>query len=150
MKILKKMDLPPLWGFLCLLGVVMANLIVPQPNLSNIWTFLLGLICIICAIILFIWARFSFKYYQTTIHPKKLPTTLMTDGAFGFTRNPIYMAFILTLLGVAFLLGSMWGFVFVFILFFVLRNRFVINEEANLISLFGEDAENYLKNVRRW
>jgi len=44
---------------------------------------------------------------KTTGKLFKISITLVVEGPFGFSRNPIYLSTIILLMGVAFLLGSL-------------------------------------------
>ncbi|HSQ80712.1 MAG TPA: isoprenylcysteine carboxylmethyltransferase family protein [Casimicrobiaceae bacterium] len=94
----------------------------------------------------------SFVAAKTTINPLK-PTrasTLITGGAFRFTRNPIYLGDLLILAAVAVWLGQpanlalLAGFAWYI-------DRFQIRpEERALGALFGAEYAAYCARVRRW
>ncbi|MBN1890783.1 MAG: isoprenylcysteine carboxylmethyltransferase family protein [Thermoflexales bacterium] len=75
---------------------------------------------------------------------------LITDGAFRITRNPMYLGFVLALIGAALLLGSLTVWIIV-PLFAVLMDRlFITSEERMLKSAFGQAWLEYKARVRRW
>jgi protein-S-isoprenylcysteine O-methyltransferase Ste14 len=77
-------------------------------------------------------------------------SALVTSGPFRFSRNPIYLAMLAWLLGLAVLLGSLIAFVFP-VLFWLLANFLVIPlEEKRTERLFGEEFSEYKRRVRRW
>jgi len=94
----------------------------------------------------------SFWRAKTTINPTK-PTatsTLVTSGAFRFTRNPMYLSLLLYLLAWAVYLSNWLALLFlpVFVLYI---NQFQIKpEERALSSLFGPEYAAYKGRVRRW
>ena len=49
-----------------------------------------------------------FKRAATDIRPHKPTSTIVTDGLFGFSRNPIYFSFLVLQLAVALILNSYW------------------------------------------
>jgi protein-S-isoprenylcysteine O-methyltransferase Ste14 len=66
------------------------------------------------------------------------------------SRNPIYLAFTLTLTGVAALLGSSSPFVVLPLFVWYIQRRFVEPEERLLEDRFGEVYRAYKGKVRRW
>lgn len=94
----------------------------------------------------------SFRRARTTLNPLKPGTAsaLVTGGIYRFTRNPMYLGLLLTLLGWAAFIASPPALVFLF-LYVVYINRFQIEpEERTLSSLFGADYAAYKTRVRRW
>ncbi len=71
-------------------------------------------------------------------------------GVFRLSRNPIYLGYVLLLVGVAFLLGRLTPF-FVIPFFIVLIERlFIPMEEKMLTAKFGQSYLEYQEQVRRW
>ena len=94
----------------------------------------------------------AFRRARTTINPFKpnASSSLVRDGIYRFTRNPMYVGMLLTLLGWAVFLASLSAFVFV-PLFVLYINRFQIQpEERALSSLFAAEYTAYKGQVRRW
>jgi protein-S-isoprenylcysteine O-methyltransferase Ste14 len=94
----------------------------------------------------------AFRRAKTTLNPLKPgnSTALVTSGIYRFTRNPMYLGLLLTLLGWLAFIASPPALVFLF-LYVVYINRFQIEpEERILSSLFGEDYAAYKTRVRRW
>jgi len=92
----------------------------------------------------------TFHQAETTINPFDLPTALVTSGLYRFTRNPMYLGFILILAGVAILMGSLTPFL-VIPAFWLLLDRLFINlEEQNLAVKFVVRWDMYKSRTRRW
>ena len=94
----------------------------------------------------------SFRRARTTVNPMKpeLSSSLVVSGIYGLTRNPMYLGFLLVLLGWAVFLSSVLAFLFLpaFILY---MNRFQIDpEERALAALFGQEFTAYKARARRW
>jgi protein-S-isoprenylcysteine O-methyltransferase Ste14 len=94
----------------------------------------------------------SIRRAKTTINPTKPMATssLVTSGAFRFTRNPMYLSLVLYLLAWAVYLSNVLALAFVpaFVLYI---NQFQIKpEERALVSLFGSEYAAYKGRVRRW
>jgi protein-S-isoprenylcysteine O-methyltransferase Ste14 len=87
----------------------------------------------------------SFRVGIDTEHPDKLVTT----DVFSFSRNPIYVAFGIILLG-QFLIFSNW-ILFVYTCAAIwLFHRQVIREEDYLKKHYGEEYATYCTRVRRY
>lgn len=93
-----------------------------------------------------------FRRAGTTVNPLKPDATssLVTNGVYRFTRNPMYIGLLLTLSGWAAFLSSPLALLYL-AAFVLYMNRFQIKpEERVLLSLFGADYATYQTRVRRW
>jgi protein-S-isoprenylcysteine O-methyltransferase Ste14 len=94
----------------------------------------------------------SFRQARTTVNPMKpdSASSLVVSGVYRLTRNPMYLGFLLILLGWAIFLSNALAFLFL-PAFLVYMNRFQIEpEEKALHALFGEQFAAYTARVRRW
>ena len=83
--------------------------------------------------------------------PTNRPTTSIVDtGPYRFTRNPIYLAMMLALAGLAIAFDSPWPLVTLVPFALVIRYGVVAREEAYLERTFGEVYRRYRARVRRW
>ena len=77
------------------------------------------------------------------------PTRLVTAGPYGLTRNPMYLAHLIFMLGLAVTLRS-----YVALGLLVLRaiwfHRRVVADEARLAARFGAEYTDYMRRVKRW
>jgi protein-S-isoprenylcysteine O-methyltransferase Ste14 len=87
----------------------------------------------------------SFRVGIDQDHPDKLVTT----GIFAFSRNPIYVAFGLVLLG-QFLVFSNWILLVYMVAAIWLFHRQVLREEEYLRSHYGQQYSEYCDRVRRY
>jgi protein-S-isoprenylcysteine O-methyltransferase Ste14 len=72
------------------------------------------------------------------------------SGVYSFTRNPMYLGFLLVLVGWATFLSNALAFL-ILPAFILYMNRFQIEpEERALASLFAEEFVAYKSRVRRW
>ena len=94
----------------------------------------------------------EFRKQKTTVNPMapQESNSLVVKGIYKFTRNPMYLGFLLWLLSLGFFLGSLTSLVLV--LGFVLYMSYfqIIPEENILEDKFGKNYLEYKKNVRRW
>jgi protein-S-isoprenylcysteine O-methyltransferase Ste14 len=93
----------------------------------------------------------AFRRAKTTVNPVKasLASSLVIQGVYRYTRNPMYVGLLLTLLAWVFLANPfavLWVVVYVL---YITRFQ-IIPEERVLASLFGAEYEAYKGRVRRW
>ncbi len=94
----------------------------------------------------------SFRRARTTVNPLRPhdASSLVTAGIYRWTRNPMYLGMLLTLLGWGVYLGS-FPALLVAASFVPLMNRLqIIPEETALAVLFGSGFADYQSKVRRW
>src|SRR5262245_39796187 len=94
----------------------------------------------------------AFRRKGTTVNPldPNLSTSIVSSGVYGFSRNPMYLGFLLTLAG-----WSVWlanaGAVLLLLAFVAYMNVFQIQpEERILLDKFGAEYAGYMARVRRW
>ena len=87
---------------------------------------------------------------KTGVVPFSESTTLITEGFYKYTRNPMYVGMNSFLLGLMLILKNPLNIFFLIIFFFVVRNMFVLKEEVQMEETFGEDYLTYKRKVRRW
>jgi len=142
---LKAFDLPPLWLVACLVVAWVVPLSAPWGTAP-----LAGYACLALAALLVIAALFAFGRARTTPIPHQMPSALITTGVFRFSRNPIYLADLLILLGCALIWGSLLGLLLIPVLFAVLERRFILPEEERLRTAFPDAFDAYTRQTRRW
>ena len=82
--------------------------------------------------------------------PWKETGTLITNGVYRFTRNPMYLAMALLHLGIAMILASPGAVVGLLLAVIVIDRAVIAREEAYLARVFGADYNAYRLKVRRW
>lgn len=87
---------------------------------------------------------------RTSTNPADMPTYFLTDGLFSISRNPLYLSYIVVVLGVALVLGSLTALLAPLLCFLVIRMAVVPVEEAQLNAGFGSAYRAYCRKVRRW
>lgn len=94
----------------------------------------------------------EFKRSKNTVNPTKpeSSSTLVRSGIYRYTRNPMYLGFLLILIGCAIAAANVVAFV-VLLRFVGYMNRFQIEpEERALTLIFGEDFKAFCFEARRW
>ncbi|WP_115049784.1 methyltransferase family protein [Xanthomonas arboricola] len=87
---------------------------------------------------------------RTTIMPGGHPSRLVLDGPYRFTRNPMYLALVLSYVGLCLQLGLLWAVALLPLPWLALQRYVIPFEEARLRHEFGRQYSAYCARVRRW
>jgi protein-S-isoprenylcysteine O-methyltransferase Ste14 len=94
----------------------------------------------------------AFRQAKTTVNPltPQATTAIVTSGIYRFSRNPMYLGFLVVLTGWAMYLSNLLAFAFL-PLFVLYINRFqIVPEERALYAKFSHVFTAYKRSVRRW
>ncbi len=104
---------PPLiYGGALLIGLVV-HYFVPIQFLAGTLSIWLGILLISVSPPIVLSAVRAMRRAQTAFDVRKPTTSIVTEGAFRFSRNPAYLALTLLYLGIASLINSLWVFLMV-------------------------------------
>ncbi len=92
----------------------------------------------------------KFRKAGTGIRAGEPTTVIVKGGLYRWSRNPIYLGFILCLTGLAVWLDNAWLLVLEVPFVALLRYAVIAKEEAYLERKFGEEYRRYKASVRRW
>ena len=143
-------DLPPLWWLGSIAMIYLAKWLLPALHVQSTALSVVSWLIIAAALGVVAWAGLWFLRKKTPIEPHHTPKTLIIEGPFRLSRNPIYLALVMLTVGSAVGHGSVIGLALAGGLWWVLDRRFAAPEEALLRATFGAEAEDYLKNTKRW
>ena len=141
---------PPQLFLAAILVGVLLQLLWPLAFASSVVTVLIGLSLISGSLGLMVWADGTFKRWQTAVNPDYPTTTLVQNGPYRFSRNPMYLAFVLIQLGIALVVSSWWLFITLLPAWLILRWGVITREEQYLAKIFGQEYLDYRTAVRRW
>ena len=109
-----------------------------------------GLGLVVLGFLARVWATFHFYEHGMRVISLKPQGTLITDGPYRFSRNPLYLGGnVFMFFGAALVVGSPAALV-VTALHIPLVDLFIRREEVQLERDFGEEWRSYKKRVRRW
>ena len=141
---------PPILALIMIALIYISSLFIETTTfnyqgLLSILFLILGLACAIPSFKLF--AR-----YKTTISPLKPSdaTALVTEGMYRYSRNPMYLGLLLITIASTIWFGTWLGIIINIVFIFLINFLQIIPEEEALLEIFGEEYEEYKKNVRRW
>ena len=148
-----KLKYPPLRQFIVSAGIsygiatLTPDLVfrIPFSPLLAISLALVGIILLISAVGLF--AKFN-----TTVNPMEpnKASSLVTNGLYNYTRNPMYLGLLLCLIAFVVWLQNPAAILGI-VLFVITMTIFqIIPEEKVMSDKFGKEYEDYKARVRRW
>lgn len=146
----KKMINPPFYFNAALLIMAAVHFLFPVYTLIyDIWR-IIGILPLILGTALNLIADKKFKVNSTTVKPGKESMTLITDGIFNYTRNPMYLGMVLILIAFSLFLGSITSFLIIPFFIYTINKRFIYLEEKMLQIKFEKEWLNYKKRVHKW
>ena len=146
----KYLDWPPVWLLIFMaVAWIQAQMWNPLAYETS-FTTLVGHGVIILGIVLMGVSFVMFQKHKTSVVPKRTPKNIITSGPYKYSRNPIYVADAIILIGYILTLGSVISFLLVPVFTWVIRTRFINGEEAGIRAEFGQSYDDYCQQTRRW
>jgi protein-S-isoprenylcysteine O-methyltransferase Ste14 len=141
----------PPFVYLCAIGAgLVIHTLWPVPFLPPSLGTPVGVLLTLIAVGIFLAAVRTFKAAGTPVPGNRPTTTVVRSGPYRFSRNPIYLAFTVLQLGLAFWVNSL-GLLLTLIPAVALMSAVVIpREERYLTALFPSEYVRYKASVRRW
>ncbi|MCB9982407.1 MAG: isoprenylcysteine carboxylmethyltransferase family protein [Rhodospirillales bacterium] len=139
---------PPIILLLMVMAGIVADWLMPI-NFGHGWG-AFGLILLLGALGCAFWCTQIFKTAGTNVNPAMPSLSLVTDGPYRYSRNPIYVCFLVAYVGLAMLADAPVMILLTGGLFFLLDKYVIRREEAYLEATFGEEYLDYKARVGRW
>ena len=134
---------------LLVLSYLIGEFIIPKYSL--IYAFkLVGILGLIFSTLIFISAISIFKSYDEDPTPTSTTKRIIKTGIFAYTRNPIYLAFVIFLLSMFLVFENVMYFLSAVGLAIWLHNYVIKLEENFLLNKFSDEYDQYMKAVKRW
>ena len=96
------------------------------------------------------WALWLFGRHQTGLLPGQATTSIIEEGPFRLSRNPLYVGLLALYLALALLLPTFWGLVLFPAAMLLVHWGAIRPEERLLHERFGARYDEYTRRVRRW
>ena len=97
-----------------------------------------------------VWAVVTIRKAGTRVETNKPTTTIVANGPYRATRNPIYIGMFLGQTGLAIGFDNLWVLATLVPFYLVIRYGVIAREEAYLERKFGAVYLGYKSRVRRW
>jgi protein-S-isoprenylcysteine O-methyltransferase Ste14 len=110
----------------------------------------LAVVLIVAAGALITSAFVGFRRAGTHAEPWRPSTSIVTDGVYAFTRNPMYVGMALFYVAITLALDSVIALLFLIPLLIVIHYGVILREERYLDAKFGDPYRQYRLAVRRW
>jgi protein-S-isoprenylcysteine O-methyltransferase Ste14 len=145
-----KRVLPPTYLLVSIVVMVALHFLLPVTTIIPLPWNVIGIVPLALGIAINIVADSALRKADTTVKPFEESSALVTSGAYRISRHPMYLGFVLVLIGVALLMGSLAPYI-VIPAFVVLMDRvFIQVEERMLEARFGGTWQAYKLKTRRW
>ena len=114
-------------------------------SMLSIGVFISGLMILVSAVSLF-------KKKETTVNPMspEKASSLVVDGVFKYTRNPMYLGMSVVLLSISIQFNLIGGLLIVCLFVAYITIFQIIPEEEAMEENFGEEYLSFKKRTRRW
>jgi protein-S-isoprenylcysteine O-methyltransferase Ste14 len=116
---------------------------------ARLWVAVLPAVAGIAIALSGVWA---FRRAKTTVDPRvpDQASSLVTGGIYRYSRNPMYLGFLLALLGWAIYLTNPFSLLMLPVFVLVMNRLQIVPEERFMLAKFGTEFDNYKASVRRW
>lgn len=148
-----ELKVPPIaLVFIFMFSMWLVSAQLPKPDILGSGSTIAAAFIVIFGAAVSISGVLAFRQAQTTVNPlaPQEASTLVKSGVYRITRNPMYVGFLLFLIGFGIYLQSVYSLVLC-LGFVVYMNRFQIGpEERCLEAHFRNEFVLYKDKVRRW
>jgi protein-S-isoprenylcysteine O-methyltransferase Ste14 len=141
---------PPFIFLGVLLASTMVSLLAPMPVSRKNWLRLAGIPFLAGGFALLSTAFRLMRRKGTNVDPSLPANTLVTEGPYRYSRNPMYLGFTFGYIGLGLLANTLWFLPFTMALMAILQTQVIRFEEAYLENKFGPAYRGYREQVRRW
>ena len=111
---------------------------------------LVGIIGLISSLLIFFLGFSIFQSYKENPYPNSSTKKLIKTGIFAYSRNPIYVSFVLFHFSMFLVFENVMYFLTSIGLFIWINHYVIKKEEEYLLLEFSEEYERYINSVKRW
>ena len=141
---------PPIIALICIFINYLSTYLINPIKFPNIE--IIGGLILLLGVVTAVLATLLFKKDKTTVNPRnpEKTTTLVTNGIFSITRNPMYLGLFLSISSTILFFGSWFGIIILMFFVWYINKFQIIPEEEAMEKLFGGKYSEYRQKVRRW
>lgn len=116
------------------------------------WLILLSAVFLITGFLILAIGGYMFRKAKTTVNPMypERATRLVTSGIFAFSRNPMYIGFLMWLIACMIYIGNITNILLLPLYIYLANKFYILPEEKALETIFGNEFREYKSKVRRW
>lgn len=148
-----ELKIPPIFIVLiAMLGIYFSSHKNLDHQVKELWVLLLTISLTIGGMVFCLLGLLEFRKNKTTVDPMRPQkcSSIVDSGIYRFTRNPMYLGFLLIILSLGIYLEQLYTPLFcIFYLLYMTRFQ-IMPEERALLEKFGDCYLDYKKSVRRW
>ena len=100
--------------------------------------------------IVFWWSVLTMLRAGANLPTQKPSTVFVSHGPYQLSRNPIYVAMLLLIIGIACWLNSAWFLLVAPVFIGLITAGVIVREEQYMSRKFGTEYDDYCASVRRW
>jgi len=142
--------LPPFWFFGGLAAMAVLHYVYPTPLGFPSQFRMFGWVVLAAAFVMAGLAKRRFDVAGTPVRPFTESTSIVDQGLFRYSRNPMYLAMGIGLAGFALVTGDGLSVVIVPGFYRLIESQFIVHEERILAEKFGQAYLDYKSRVGRW
>ena len=114
------------------------------------WLSAVGAIIAIAGGALSLAGQWALKRRGADVNPSQPVMVLVTDGVFGWTRNPVYLGLWIALIGISLVFAFDWLLVLTPLAWLLVNYAVVRSEERYLEQRFDKEYRDYMRRVPRY
>jgi len=114
------------------------------------WRFPLGWALVLAFVGWNGWSLWLFHRHRTGLLPGQATSSIIEEGPYRRSRNPLYVGLLALYVGLALLMPTLWGLVLAPAAVLLVRWGAIGPEERYLHERFGAPYDAYASRVRRW
>ncbi len=116
------------------------------------WAILLSAVFLITGFLILAIGGYMFRKAKTTVNPMypERATQLVTSGIFAFSRNPMYIGFLMWLIACMIFIGNIINILLLPLYIYLANKLYIVPEEKALETIFANEFREYKSKVRRW
>lgn len=141
---------PPVIALVIILAGTVAGLIKSLRFINGNARYITGAALLAVSVAIGLTAFLKMKRVGTNVDVRKPATTVLTDGIYAYSRNPIYVGMTVFIIAVSVLLNNLWIMILIPVFILIMKRGVIEREERYLEQKFGAEYTDYKKRVRRW
>jgi protein-S-isoprenylcysteine O-methyltransferase Ste14 len=145
-----KRILPPVFLLLCVVAMILSQLYFPIAQVVRWPIRSIALLPLVIGIGMAVLGKQQFAKEGTNLYTFNDPDKMITSGLYAYSRNPMYLGFVIAAFSVAVFAGGLVPLAIALIHCVVVDRWYISFEERRMAERFGDSYDDYKNHVRRW